>query len=130
MTESNQHGPRLDISSFRTNPLKKGTDHGRHGGSTPSCFCLTVRFLLSPPLFLLLPFLLHRWPLRRHHTVNAGRFLSSGILGDRPLRTGRRRRGLGEFFGARDAVGRSPDHLDRIAPDPPAPTGEWFNEVP
>ena len=27
----------------------------------------------------------------------------------------------------RDAVGNSPGHLDRVAPDPPAPNGERFH---
>ena len=39
-TESNQHGPRMDRASLRNNPLKKGIDHGRQGGSTLYCFPL------------------------------------------------------------------------------------------
>ena len=92
-------------------------------------FCLTVRFLLSPPLFLLLLFLLHRRPLHRPHTVDAGGLLSSGILGGRSLHAGRIRRGLGEFSGERVAGGISPGHLYRVAPAPPAPVGERLGDA-
>ena len=125
--ESNQHRPSLDRALLSTDPLENGTDCGRQGGSTPSCFCLPVSFLLSPPSFLLLPFLLHHWPLRHSHTVDTGRLLSLGVLCGRPLCASQRRRVLGDLVGARKAVGRSPSHLDRVAPAPPALTGEWFN---
>ena len=93
-TQSNQHGPRLARAPLRNDPLEKFTYHVRQGGSTPYCFRLHVSFLLSPPSFHLFPLLIHRRPLRRPHTFNAGGFLSSGIPGGRPSRAGWRRQGL------------------------------------
>ena len=45
--ESNQHGPRLSRASLRTNPLKKGIDHGHKGGSTPYFFLPTTQNLVG-----------------------------------------------------------------------------------
>ena len=63
----------------------------------PFFFCLPVRYLISPTLFLLLHLLFHCCLLRRLHTVNACGLLSSGIPGGHPFCAGRRRRILGEY---------------------------------
>ena len=71
------------------------------------------------PSFVLLPYLFRRRPLCCTHIANAGGLLSSGIPGGRPSHTGRIRRDLGEFFGARVVGRQSPGQIDRVVSAPP-----------
>ena len=80
------------------------------------------------PSFVLLPYLFRRRPLCCTHIANAGGLLSSGIPGGRPSHTGRIRRDLGEFFGARVVGRQSPGQIDRVVSAPPVPTGYRFVE--
>ena len=66
-------------ASLSTNPLKKVLTTVVKEYQRRLVFLLACRFLLSPPLFLLPPFLLRRRTLRFTNTIGAGGLLSSEI---------------------------------------------------
>ena len=66
-------------------------------GQSHLVFLFACRILLSQPSSILFQFLLHRWTLRRPHSIDNGGLLSSEIPW-RPLMARRSEtEGLGEF---------------------------------
>ena len=111
-----------------TDHLKKGTDHGNQGESIPSCFfCLfgisshRLRFPFSPSCFTVGP-------------CDVPTLLTLAYCCLRGFRADVKRMPIGDsgywgsLIGSRATVGRSPGHLDRVSPDPIAPTGEQLQE--